>query len=109
MVLKSRGCRRSSRSVRRGLPYVRQRSSRAGVRIRRAGQAGSCCLGHSEGAHKPGGSGDSVSARSRRVERRLSAETLMSKRKRTKLVHEGRYVAEVDVELIDDDTGWAPY
>ena len=33
----------------------------------------------------------------------------MSKRKRTKLVHEGRYVAEVDVELIDDDTGWAPY
>jgi hypothetical protein len=33
----------------------------------------------------------------------------MSKRKRTKLVQEGRYVAEVDVELIDDETGWAPY
>ena len=33
----------------------------------------------------------------------------MSKRKRTKLVHEGRYVAEVDVELIEDDTGWSPY
>jgi hypothetical protein len=33
----------------------------------------------------------------------------MSKRKRTKLVQEGRYVAEVDVELIEDETGWAPY
>jgi hypothetical protein len=33
----------------------------------------------------------------------------MSKRKRTKLIQEGRYVAEVDVELIDDETGWAPY
>ena len=32
-------------------------------------------------------------------------------RKQTKLVHEGEYVAEVDVELTDADngTGWAPY
>jgi hypothetical protein len=33
----------------------------------------------------------------------------VNKRKRTKLVHEGRYIAEVDVELIEDDTGWSPY
>ena len=33
----------------------------------------------------------------------------MSRRKRTKLVHAGRYVAEVDVELIEDETGWSPY
>ena len=33
----------------------------------------------------------------------------MSSRKKTKLIHEGRYVAEVEVDLIDDDTGWAPY
>ncbi len=33
----------------------------------------------------------------------------MTTRHHTKLVHEGRYVAEVDVELIDSDTGWAPY
>jgi hypothetical protein len=26
-----------------------------------------------------------------------------------KLVHEGQYVAEVDVELIEDDDGWSPY
>jgi len=24
-------------------------------------------------------------------------------------VHEGQYVAEVDVELIDMNTGWSPY
>ena len=30
-------------------------------------------------------------------------------RRKTKLVHEGRYVAEVEVEVIDAETGWAPY
>lgn len=33
----------------------------------------------------------------------------MTTRHTTKLVHEGNYVAEVDVELIDSDTGWSPY
>ena len=33
----------------------------------------------------------------------------MITRKRTKYVHEGRYVAEVNVELLEDDTGWSPY
>jgi hypothetical protein len=33
----------------------------------------------------------------------------MSKRKRVKYVHEGRYVAEVDVTLIEDETEWSPY
>ncbi|MFQ5708199.1 MAG: hypothetical protein ACE5HO_12150 [bacterium] len=33
----------------------------------------------------------------------------MTKRNHTKLVHEGQYVAEVDVELIDAEEGWAPY
>ena len=33
----------------------------------------------------------------------------MSTIKKTKLIHVGRYAAEVAVELIDDDTGWAPY
>lgn len=33
----------------------------------------------------------------------------MSKRKRIKYVHEGRYVAEVDVELLEDATEWSPY
>ncbi len=30
-------------------------------------------------------------------------------RKRTKYIHEGKYVAEVDVELIEADDDWAPY
>jgi hypothetical protein len=33
----------------------------------------------------------------------------MTRRQRTKLVHEGAYVAEVDVELIITDEGWSPY
>ncbi len=32
----------------------------------------------------------------------------MRKRKKTKLVHEGQYVVEVDVDLVEDDTGWSP-
>jgi hypothetical protein len=35
---------------------------------------------------------------------------MMSRRRRQlKLVHEGQYAAEVEVELIYDDQGWAPY
>ena len=30
-------------------------------------------------------------------------------RKRTELIHEGKYAAEVPVELIEDDTAWSPY
>ena len=33
----------------------------------------------------------------------------MNSRKRTKYVHEGRYVAAVEVTLVDDDHSWAPY
>jgi hypothetical protein len=33
----------------------------------------------------------------------------MSKRRYTKLIHEGKYVAEVEVEMIFTDEGWSPY
>jgi hypothetical protein len=33
----------------------------------------------------------------------------MRKRKHTKFIHEGDYVAEVTIELIDTDEGWSPY
>jgi len=33
----------------------------------------------------------------------------MRKRYATKLIHEGKYVAEVIVELIESDNGWSPY
>jgi len=33
----------------------------------------------------------------------------MRKREHKKLIHEGEYVAEVVIELIEDDEGWSPY
>ena len=33
----------------------------------------------------------------------------MNSRKRTKYVHQGPYVAEIDVQLLNDESGWAPY
>jgi hypothetical protein len=33
----------------------------------------------------------------------------MSTRHYTKLVHEGQYIAEVEVELLETDSGWSPY
>ncbi len=34
---------------------------------------------------------------------------IMKKRLYKKLIHEGQYVAEVDIELIETDEGWSPY
>jgi hypothetical protein len=33
----------------------------------------------------------------------------MKKRRLTKLIHEGQYVAEVDIDLLDSNEGWSPY
>ena len=33
----------------------------------------------------------------------------MNKRHYTKMIHEGKYVAEVDVNLLYTDEGWSPY
>lgn len=33
----------------------------------------------------------------------------MKRRSKTKYIHEGEYVAAVDVELLEDDTAWTPY
>lgn len=33
----------------------------------------------------------------------------MHTRKHTKLIHEGKYAAEVEIEIIDSDEGWSPY
>jgi hypothetical protein len=40
---------------------------------------------------------------------RFSEEEKLNKRRHTKIVHEGQYIAEVEVELIDTDEGWSPY
>jgi hypothetical protein len=33
----------------------------------------------------------------------------MKERKKSKYVHEGQYVAEVEVVLVEDETSWSPY
>jgi hypothetical protein len=33
----------------------------------------------------------------------------MRTRRQRKFLHEGNYVAEVDVELVETDAGWSPY
>lgn len=33
----------------------------------------------------------------------------MTARKKINLIHEGRFAADVEVDLIDDETGWPPY
>ena len=33
----------------------------------------------------------------------------MKKRSSTKLIHEGRYAAKVDIDLLDSKEGWSPY
>jgi hypothetical protein len=43
------------------------------------------------------------------MDRRLSSEEAMNMRRHTKLVREGQYAAEVDVELIETGDGWSPY
>jgi len=33
----------------------------------------------------------------------------MKRRKTSKLLHEGHYAAEVEIELIEEEGGWSPY
>ena len=33
----------------------------------------------------------------------------MTTRRHTKFVHEGKYAAEVEVDLVQTDSGWSPY
>jgi hypothetical protein len=39
----------------------------------------------------------------------LAEEKEMSRKPYTKIVHEGDYMAQVDVELIYTEEGWSPY
>ena len=43
------------------------------------------------------------------MDERLLEEDLVTTRRQTKLVHEGEYVAEVEIELHESDLAWAPY
>jgi len=43
------------------------------------------------------------------MDRRFPEEEIMTRKRRTKFIHEGQYAAEVDVELIESQEGWVPY
>lgn len=43
------------------------------------------------------------------MDRRFYEAKGMNKRQHTKLIHEGQYAAEVDIEWLESDTGWSPY
>jgi hypothetical protein len=60
--------------------------------------------------HKPSRSScDRIPTRSRTVEFGFQETKDMKTRKKIKYIHEGKYVAEVDVELIVTDNEWTPY
>jgi hypothetical protein len=44
-----------------------------------------------------------------KIVRRFYEEKIIRKSHSMKLVHEGQYIAEVDIDLIEEDTGWSPY
>lgn len=39
----------------------------------------------------------------------MAEEALVSHRSTTKLIREGEFVAEVEVDLVETEGGWAPY
>ncbi len=41
--------------------------------------------------------------------KRLYEEKIVNTRKHKKFIIEGRYVAEVEIDIIDSDEGWSPY
>ena len=55
------------------------------------------------------GGRDGLSAGSSSLVRGFHEETSMTPRRQIKLVREGEYVAEVEIELIDTGEGWSPY
>jgi hypothetical protein len=66
-------------------------------------------MGYPIGCIIAGGIGNCVQARSGSMEERFFREKDMRRKPRTKLVQEGDYVAEVEVELLQTEEGWAPY
>jgi hypothetical protein len=72
-------------------------------------RAAELALGHSARSVEARRSGHGLPPGFEALECGLEEKEEMMTRHQTKLVHEGNYVAEVDVELALADDGWAPY
>jgi hypothetical protein len=66
-------------------------------------------LGNSERDDISGNSYYRIPPGPKALGRRLFKEKEMNKRRYTKMIHEGKYVAEVEVEMVYTDEGWSPY
>jgi hypothetical protein len=66
-------------------------------------------MGHTERPLGACGVGHGLSTRSFALVERFREANWMTTRTTIKLVREGKYAAEIPVELIEDETGWSPY
>ena len=66
-------------------------------------------MGYPKGAAESRRFGDGVSSQPFVVVGRFFGPEEIMTRRVNKLIHEGKYVAEVSVELIDEPGGWSPY
>jgi hypothetical protein len=66
-------------------------------------------VGRSEEKWNTRSAGDGLSTNTGTVVARLHEAEDAIMRKSKELVHEGKYAAEVPVDLIEDDTAWSPY
>jgi len=72
-------------------------------------EGASCPLGNSKECLRASRINNGLSPRSYSLEPGLFEEKAMTRRSQTKLIHEGQYAAEVDVQLIDEEGAWSPY
>jgi hypothetical protein len=69
----------------------------------------SCIMGHSERATEPCRFDNGIPSYPCELVRGLFETEEVMTRTIKKLIHEGKYVAEVSVELIEEPGGWSPY
>ena len=89
-------------------PDCRSRTERSGA-AEGCARPHSCIVGDTKGPHGAGRIGDGVSARSGEMECGFHPTEGTMSRKSTKIIREGKFAAEVSVDLIEDDGGWSPY
>src|SRR4029450_10352032 len=66
-------------------------------------------VGNTEEQAVPSGPGHGLQTRTREMDRRLQTQERLMAQLRRKLIHEGDYAAEVEVQLIEGEEGWSPY
>lgn len=71
--------------------------------------ASTCPLGYSQGVEFSSCAYYCIFTRSRKMDFGFFKEVDMSLRHVKKMIHEGSYVAEVDIDLVESELSWSPY